>query len=101
MTTKADIKRMFNHDSRIEQHDSKQLFTVYEKAGIYLLSYTTIIGFKDSLANVWYVTKQKYSSTTSRHISSHRKSTNCLIEYLEPKVFDKMLKEYVDLNYNR
>jgi hypothetical protein len=70
MTTKTDIKRIFNTQD-VEQLGAKQLFIV---GGNKLVSYTTTIGHLYN--GQWYITDEKYSRTTTRHVSYFRQWTS-------------------------
>jgi len=65
--TLTTIKRQFPQALKYEQIGSKQLFIVYFNQYTLLVSYRTIIGFKQS--GTWNITTQYYSVTTSRHIT--------------------------------
>lgn len=66
--TIKDIKRVFN-TVRVEQVNSKQLFKVDLVGGDrVLISYYTIVG--RYINNQWYLTKEKYSRTTTAQLHS-------------------------------
>ena len=69
--TIKDINRVFS-TTRVDQIDSKQLFKVDLVGGDrVLISYYTIVGrYKD---NQWYLTKEKYSRTTTAQVNSFAK----------------------------
>ncbi|MFA5670243.1 MAG: hypothetical protein WC967_13455 [Balneolaceae bacterium] len=76
--TKTTIKSRFPNAERIEQVKSKQLFIVYYVNFSLLVSYTTVIGYKEhgSLDNKWNITNRKYSQSTSRQVTYFHKYAN-------------------------
>ena len=77
--TVQSIMNTFNvARDKVKQLDSKQLFIVDLPTGRVLVSYKTIVGaFTD---NIWYLTRERYSVTTSRQLSwfASRTSFNVL-----------------------
>jgi len=62
----ADIKAQFPNALICKKVNSRQLFIVLFAGYKLLISYRTIIGFKQS--GTWYITNKHYSQTTSRQI---------------------------------
>jgi len=66
--TRAQVASYFGIDlTDVEQHGAKQLFTIQYKGTQCLVSYYTIIGVYRH--GTWYVTRHKYSRTTSKQVS--------------------------------
>ena len=95
MVTKKDIMVRFNlESSQVEQIQSKQLFKVYVpakttiesgyiKPKTLLLSYYTVIGyFKDK----WYLTRYKYSPTTSKQLTQFANKTSFQVEWVDKQI---------------
>lgn len=67
MTTLTQVKARYPQFT-VSQEGAKQLFTVFTPRGNhFVLSYDTIVAC--AVNAVLYITKEKYSSTTSRHCS--------------------------------
>jgi hypothetical protein len=98
MITKKDVKSLFNNPSiYIEQHGTKQLFTVYDDNRIFLVSYTTIIGYLDR--GTWLFNTTKYSSTTSKQLTFFKNLIH--YDYKMIDYFNTCLNDYIDKNtYN-
>lgn len=60
------IKEYFNVE-HVEQIDSKQLFVFKYKGHFVLCSYLTIVAVKG--IGQWFITKEKYSRTTSKQLT--------------------------------
>lgn len=69
MITIKVIKAYFPNAKEVKQIDSKQLFIVTYTDKKFLVSYKTIIGYKLLADNVWIITTQKFSQTTSKQTS--------------------------------
>lgn len=72
--TIKDIMNQFNLPrARVRQVKSQQLFIVeHPMRGRLLVSYHTVIGYFKG--NVWFITKEKFSSSTSRQTNRFIKS---------------------------
>jgi len=85
MVTKKDIKDRFSlRDSQVSQIGNKQLYIVDTcHNGRLLLSYYTVVGyFNDN----WYLTRHKYSQTTSRQLSQFARSTSFQVEWIDKQI---------------
>ena len=100
MITKQDIARQFNIAiNNVKQIDSKQLFIVNDYSSLdsthsnkrYLVSYQTIIGIYDFNNCTWYVTKEKFSVTTSRQTSQFINSIHNPVIRVEKEKFKKLV----------
>ena len=61
-----------------------------------LVSYTTQVAILVEKDNVIFITKTKYSNTTSRHISGFlRHCRNTDIEYVPQEILDKIIQKEV------
>lgn len=85
MTTKQDVINNFGC-SDVNQIGKKQLFTAVINNTTVLISYNTIVGYKDS-RNVWHYTNKRYSITTVKHINQHKRGHTCFTD----KHFDFIL----------
>jgi len=80
--TLKEIKSLFSDYAKHKQVDSKQLFIcsqrIPEDSGYnkILVSYRTIVGYYDATQACWVLTKEKYSVTTSRHLSYFARGRN-------------------------
>jgi hypothetical protein len=86
MVTKKDIRARFNlrGEVNIKQVSSKQLFIVdCPINGRLLLSYYTVVGYFNDR---WYLTKYKYSQTTSRQLTQFANSTNFQVEWIDKQI---------------
>lgn len=75
LVTKARVSEVFNvQRGTIKQYGSKQLFEfiVNDNQKI-LVSYLTIVAVYDPIISTWVYTSEKFSRTTSAHISYHQK----------------------------
>jgi len=96
MTIKVkDIMKRFNvSKDKVKQIDSMQLFLVDSyQCGRILVSYTTIIGVFD--IDKWYITSDRYSSTTTRQTNKFIKSTPFEVE----RVTEDNLRDMVNFRY--
>lgn len=90
--TKKDIAKSFNVSlDNVEQVQSKQLFIVYTSNAKLLVSYYTVIGVYEFNHCAWYITKEKYSTTTSRQITTFRNSIANPVIFIEANEFSKLV----------
>lgn len=69
--------------SQVKQIGSKQLFIVDTKNGRLLLSYYTVVGcFTDK----WYLTRYKYSYTTSKQLTQFANKSTFFVEWLDKQI---------------
>jgi len=89
----SDIKKQFNTND-VEQVKTMQLFIVKGRyCNKYLLvSYHTIIGVLDEMADCWYISGQYHSRTTTRQVN-YFKSKNFHIITSQNKI-DNMLSSF-------
>ena len=81
MITIKDIQARFSlRKSQVSQIGSKQLFIVDTYNGRLLLSYYTVVGYFN---DKWYLTKYKYSVTTSKQLSQFARSTTFQVEWID------------------
>lgn len=66
--------------SMVSQVGSKSMAEITKAGYILLVSYYTIIGVRPVGEFKWYITTQKYSSTTSRQTTQFINSTRCSVE---------------------
>ena len=86
-----DIQLAFNVSrNMVKQVNSMQLFIVDTSyLGRILVSYKTTIGaFHNS---VWYITTEKFSSTTSKQITVFSRLTPFEVERVDAETFNRLL----------
>lgn len=85
MVTKKDIINRYNlKPSQVSQVGSKQLFIVDTiHNGRLLLSYHTVVGY---FYDKWYLTRYKYSSTTSRQLSQFARTTTFQVKWIDKQI---------------
>ena len=72
--TKTRVSEVFNvQRGTIKQYGSKQLFQFYYKGRNTLVSYLTIVAQYEEIISAWVYTSERFSRTTSKHISYHQK----------------------------
>lgn len=72
--TITKVSEVFNVPrGTIKQYGSKQLFQFYYKGRNTLVSYLTIVAQYETEISAWVYTSEKFSRTTSAHISYHQK----------------------------
>jgi hypothetical protein len=82
--TKTHIANYFNIPvEHVEQHGRKQLFTIQYKDTQCLVSYYTIVGVYRHGA--WYITRHKYSRTTSKQVSQWAYGMSGIV-YIEEEI---------------
>lgn len=92
--TIKDIMIRFNvKRDRVKQFNSCQLFIVDSGYGRILVSYRTIIGLYQN--SKWYITSDKYSSTTTRQTNKFIRSTS----FEADRVTEDTLRDMVNFNY--
>jgi hypothetical protein len=92
MTIKSkDIQLAYNvAPNMVKQIASKQLFIVDTSyLGRLLVSYKTTIGIFHE--RVWFITSEKFSATTSKHVSLFTKSTSFEVKRVDKETFDDLL----------
>jgi len=73
--TRKQVADKFNVNiTDVEQVKSQQLFIIIKPDSMLLVSYLTIVG--KYINGVWYLTKQKYSVSTSRQMSTFARTHN-------------------------
>lgn len=86
MVTVKDIRARFNlrGEVNIKQIGSKQLFIVdCPINGRLLISYYTVVGYFN---DKWYLTKYKYSLTTSKQLNQFARTTNFQVEWVNEQI---------------
>lgn len=84
---KKDVAKAFNVSlDKVQQIGSKQLFIVYLEDINLLVSYLTAVGIFIPVNRTWYITKCKYSPTTSRQIKMFTSSINAKVCYVEEEI---------------
>ena len=82
--TRTHIANYFNISvEQVEQHGSKQLFTIQYRGTRCLVSYYTIVGVYRH--GTWYVTRHKYSVTTSKQVSQWSRGISSIV-YIEDEI---------------
>ena len=81
-----DVRR-----DKIKQFNSCQLFIVDTSYGRILVNYRTIIGIYDVNNCTWYITKEKYSVTTSKQTSQFINSIYNPVVRVEEEEFKKLV----------
>lgn len=90
--TKKHIKHYFNVKlEHVKQVQSKQLFIVYTNNAKLLVSYYTVIGIYEFNHCAWYITKEKFSKTTSRQITKFKNSIANPVRFVESTEFSKLV----------
>lgn len=85
MVTKKDIMTRFDlRESQVSQVGSKQLFIVDTiHNGRLLVSYYTVVGYFN---DKWYLTRYKYSKTTSKQLTQFAYITNFQTEWIDNQI---------------
>ena len=88
---KKDIQLAYNvAPNMVKQIASKQLFNVDTSyLGRLLVSYRTTIGVFHN--GVWFITKEKFSPTTSKQTSQFINSTSFEVKRVDKETFDDLL----------
>jgi hypothetical protein len=85
MVTKKDVMARFSlRDSQVRQIGAKQLFVIDTiHNGRLLISYYTVVGYFN---DKWYLTKYKYSQTTSKQLTQFANNTSFHVEWIDEQI---------------
>jgi hypothetical protein len=78
------MNRFSLRESQVKQVGSKQLFIVDTCTnGRLLISYSTVVGYFN---DKWYLTRYKYSPTTSKQLTQFANKTKFKVEWIAKQI---------------